>query len=82
MSRDIGAYGTCLHECLYCYASGDERQARSRYETMDPDAPLLGPRLTGSETILEPGRRSRSAEDSGADAAAEDPRQNVLPGLE
>jgi hypothetical protein len=29
-SRDIGAYNTCLHGCLYCYATRDHETAKQR----------------------------------------------------
>jgi len=32
MSKDIGEYNTCPHECLYCYANTSESIARSNYE--------------------------------------------------
>ena len=32
MSKDIGEYNTCPHECLYCYANTSETIARSNYE--------------------------------------------------
>lgn len=42
VSRDIGAYNTCLFGCQYCYATADFEAARRRYARHDPSAPFLG----------------------------------------
>jgi len=41
-SRDIGAYDTCAHGCLYCYANSNASAARKRAEGHDPFAERLG----------------------------------------
>jgi len=37
-SRDIGAYDTCLHGCVYCYATANNNAARQNYRRHDPQA--------------------------------------------
>lgn len=44
-SRDIGAYDTCTHGCVYCYAVSDRDRARARQRRHDPDDPCLSPTL-------------------------------------
>lgn len=41
-SRDIGAYDTCPHGCIYCYAVASPRAAKARYARHDPDRAALG----------------------------------------
>jgi len=40
-SRDIGAYDTCPHGCVYCYAVRTRALARRRYIEHDPSAEFL-----------------------------------------
>ena len=42
-SRDIGAYDTCPHGCVYCYAVRDRDRAKGRLAAHDPAAAALGP---------------------------------------
>ncbi|MBO6783215.1 MAG: DUF1848 domain-containing protein [Alphaproteobacteria bacterium] len=48
-SRDIGAYDTCSHGCVYCYAVSDPDAARRHQRAHRPDAESLHP-----ETVSAP----------------------------
>ncbi len=41
-SVDIGAYDTCPHGCIYCYANANKAVARRAFENHDPDSAFLG----------------------------------------
>ncbi len=52
ISRDIGAYDTCLFECQYCYATTNFERARQRHDGHDP----LSPSLIGHFDVVETAR--------------------------
>lgn len=41
-SKDIGAYGTCPHGCVYCYANTNSQAALLSFERHDPHSDILG----------------------------------------
>jgi len=49
-SYDIGAYDTCLHGCIYCYATRDRETARLRHARHDPHCATLAPRQCPTST--------------------------------
>lgn len=52
-SIDIGAYNTCKHNCLYCYANFSEKSMKTNILKYDPTSPMLIGNLVPEDVIKD-----------------------------
>ncbi len=63
MGNDIGAYNSCGHLCIYCYANTNKEAVRKNMQKHNPNSPFLIGNSMSEDEVHEAKQRSWKIED-------------------